>query len=456
MKDLLLATFLFAAPAADDWPMFGRDASRNSVSPEKDPPTEWSLEEGRERHLAWKGRLGSWSFVSPIVASGIVWVGTNTEDPKNDGGVLLAFREKDGLLLGRSVSLRRRAEFPPQDPRRSPVRCTPLVEGDRLWFVSTRWEALCLDIRALRDGPGEIREVWKVDLIEKLGVTPQTHCNGMGPHCAIGGSYRGRIYLSTGHAPGRKDGKPEGSEAPTLICLDKETGEVLGREPTGIAEGTVLANWSAPLLLEADGKGTLLFGAGDGFLYAFDPIPNPGTKQFRPLWKVDCNPQGTDPRRRQGIAATPTAVRGRVYAILGTEPDVSDSGALSCIELATGKLLWQDSKITTSMSTPVVHESVVYAVEQTGFLNALDAGTGRPLWKHDFLSSVLGTPILVDGRLFAGTTDGTIVLFDVRGPATDRPTILKKHDFPHQSCGSPIYANGTLYVASDCWLYAIR
>jgi hypothetical protein len=28
---------------ADDWPMRGRDGTRNAVSPEKNPPTMWSV-----------------------------------------------------------------------------------------------------------------------------------------------------------------------------------------------------------------------------------------------------------------------------------------------------------------------------------------------------------------------------------------------------------------------------
>lgn len=242
-----------------------------------------------------------------------------------------------------------------------------------------------------------------------------------------------------------------------MICLDKDTGEFLGRDAPGIAEGTVFANWSAPIVLEADGKGILLFGGGDGFLHAFDPIPDPGTKRFRLLWKVDCNPKGTDPKERQGIAATPTVVQGRVYVLLGSEPSLGGQpGALSCIELSTGRVLWQDPKITSSLSTPVVHEGVVYALEEMGYLNALEAGAGRRLWKHDLLACAMGTPLVADGRLFVATTDGEIVLLDVRDRAAGPPTILKKHAFPDSSIGPPIFANGTIYVAAGGWLYAIR
>ena len=41
-----------AALRADDWPMLGRDATRNPVSSEKNPPTWWQVEvteKGQER-----------------------------------------------------------------------------------------------------------------------------------------------------------------------------------------------------------------------------------------------------------------------------------------------------------------------------------------------------------------------------------------------------------------------
>jgi hypothetical protein len=71
---LLLATA--SCSATHDWPMFGRDATRNAVSPEKDPPTDWSLVQGKERNVLWKAKLGDYAQAPPIVADGLVWIGT--------------------------------------------------------------------------------------------------------------------------------------------------------------------------------------------------------------------------------------------------------------------------------------------------------------------------------------------------------------------------------------------
>lgn len=37
---------------ATDWPMLGRDITRNSVSPEQSPPTDWDVTTGR--NIKWK------------------------------------------------------------------------------------------------------------------------------------------------------------------------------------------------------------------------------------------------------------------------------------------------------------------------------------------------------------------------------------------------------------------
>src|SRR4051794_23188419 len=93
---------------ANDWLMFGRDASRNAVSPEKNPPLRWNLDikdnSGQVKQPAkgikWQAKLGSNNLGGPVIADGLVWVGTNNQKPrdpkvKGDAAVLMCFRESD-------------------------------------------------------------------------------------------------------------------------------------------------------------------------------------------------------------------------------------------------------------------------------------------------------------------------------------------------------------------------
>ena len=58
---LLLWFSAVMSPAGDcpaaDWPAFGRDHTRNAVSPETDPPTDWDVENRPEHQVAGRDRL---------------------------------------------------------------------------------------------------------------------------------------------------------------------------------------------------------------------------------------------------------------------------------------------------------------------------------------------------------------------------------------------------------------
>src|ERR671925_573763 len=71
-----------------------------------------------------------------------------------------------------------------------PVASSPLVDGDRLYYVSNRAELMCLDVQGFRDkendGPvtdekltGDTNAdiVWKFDMIEEVGSLPHNLAN---------------------------------------------------------------------------------------------------------------------------------------------------------------------------------------------------------------------------------------------------------------------------------------
>src|SRR5687767_13895986 len=94
---------------AEDWPAFGRDQTRNAVSPESYPPTDWDVgkydrETGEwqgARNIKWVASMGSNTCGDPVVADGLVWVGTNNQpdDQNEDASRLMCLRESDGEVL---------------------------------------------------------------------------------------------------------------------------------------------------------------------------------------------------------------------------------------------------------------------------------------------------------------------------------------------------------------------
>src|SRR5437870_6776991 len=93
MSKKLIASAVVALPAAffvlwasdpnpgGDWPMWGGTADRNMVSSMKGIPTTWDVK--TKKNIKWEAQLGSQSYGNPVVAGGLVFVGTNNESLKD-------------------------------------------------------------------------------------------------------------------------------------------------------------------------------------------------------------------------------------------------------------------------------------------------------------------------------------------------------------------------------------
>ena len=110
------------------------------------------------KRVLWTAELGSQTYGNPVIAGGKVFVGTNNAAAylkrypnKVDLGCLIAFNEADGKFLwqhsSEKLSTGRVHDWPFQG-----ICCAPLIEGKRLWFVTSRGEVRCLDTKGFHDG----------------------------------------------------------------------------------------------------------------------------------------------------------------------------------------------------------------------------------------------------------------------------------------------------------------
>src|ERR671918_2739895 len=139
--------FVGSAVASADWPMWGGTPSRNMVSPMKGLPTQWDVKAGK--NVKWVAELGSQSYGNPVVASGVVLVGTNNEalrDPKQGGdrGVLMAFRESDGEFLWQATFEKLASGRANATPFQG-IASSRLVIGDVAYFTSNRGQIVAAD-----------------------------------------------------------------------------------------------------------------------------------------------------------------------------------------------------------------------------------------------------------------------------------------------------------------------
>ena len=151
-----------------DWNQWGGTSLRNNTPVAENIPVEWNPGEFDRKTGAWKAEgaenikwvaaLGSQSYGNTVVSGGKVLIGTNNTNgylkryPSDvDLGVLACFDEKDGKFLWQHSS----EKLPTGRVHDWPMLglcSSPLVEGDRVWFVTSRGEVVCADLEGFLDG----------------------------------------------------------------------------------------------------------------------------------------------------------------------------------------------------------------------------------------------------------------------------------------------------------------
>ncbi len=489
--------------SAEDWPDWGRDGTRNMVSPETglpvaldagtiDPATN-VLDVSKAAHVKWVAKLGSQTYGNPTVAGGRVLVGTNNgapRDPRFEGdySMVMAFDEGTGAFQWQLATPKLGAGKV-SDWEFLGICSSPAQHGGRAYVVTNRGDVLALDVRgqsngndrpyvaestymAAEKGPpvkvsrkadGDI--LWRYAMREELGVFPHNITSST----AL--LHAGRLYVSTSNGVDWSHKNIPAPYAPALVVLDAKTGALVGEEAVGISRRVMHDNWSTPSVATlADGSHV---GAGDGWLYGFDPVPKPGadgvpvlTERFR----YDANPkryrvddEGTPRRytRRQGpseIIATPVSADGLVYVSIGQDPEHGTGvGALSAVDprlrgdITESGRVWRFEDIGRSLSTVAVADGVVYAADLAGHVYALDARKGDLLWEHDTRGHIWGSPLVADGKVYLGNEDGVMTVF----AAGREAKVLHQAQFHSAIYGSAIAANKTLFIATHEHLYAL-
>jgi outer membrane protein assembly factor BamB len=448
-------------PGNGNWPMWGGTPDRNQVSNMKNVPTEWDVK--TKKNIKWVADLGSQSYGNPVVAGGMVFVGTNNEllrDPKQGGdrGVLMAFRESDGQFMWQHTHPKLEAGRANDWPFQG-VASSPLVEGEILYYVSNRGVVHALDIQGFRDnendgpfkdekltGQNDADIIWTFDMIEEVGSYPHNLSNSSP---VVFGDL---IFLSTSNGQDESHVHIPSPRAPSIIALNKTTGKLVW-EDNSVEDRILHGQWSTPAVGTIGGVLQVVSAQGDGWVRGYE------AQTGKKLWEFDTNPKDSVwPRTRNELISTPVTYQDVVYIPNGQDPEHGEGvGHMYAIDATkrgditkTG-LLWHFDKIRRSISTAAVADGLVYISDFSGYLHCLDAKTGQPYWTHDLLAAVWGSPFLVDGKVYLGDEDGDVVVL-AHGK---EKKVLAEMNMGSAVYGTIVPANGVLFINNRSQLFAI-
>lgn len=497
-----------------DWPQWGGSAERNNVPKTGPLPAEFDVKSGT--NIRWSSPLGSETYGNPVVANGKVYVGTNNGNgyvkryPSSvDLGALVCFNEADGKFLWQHCSEKlptgRVHDWPNQG-----ICCAPLVDGDKLWYVTSRGEVVCLDTEGFLDGendgpfnkePNENKDeadvIWKLDMMSQLNVSQHNMCS-----CSV--TCAGDL-LFVNTANGVDDSHltvPE-EKAASFLCMNRQTGEVLWTDNTP-GSNILHGQWSSPAYAVLGGQAQVVFGGGDGWLYSFDPAGDAGKAKL--LWKFDCNPKDSVYRlngaTRNHVIATPVIYDGMVYVAVGEDPEHGEGGGhLWCIDPTkrgdvSPTIVYNSSDMTKPIApkrkqamvvaegdverdnpnsaakwhyvgsdpnefettmhrtcgTVAIKDDLLIVADFSGMVHCVDAKTGEAHWTHDMLAASWASPLIADSKIFIGDEDGDILIFELSKTAT----VLAEINLGSALYTTPVAANDTIYIANRNRIFAIQ
>ncbi len=417
---------------------------QTTVAQTGNPPVDWDTTTGR--NIVWSVELGNETLGRPVVAGDAVYVGTDNSRQMNpafqeESGVLMAFRVTDGTFLWQDVAPR--VERGLREFLLASTTSAPYVEGNRLYYVTADCQLRCLDTQGFR--------VWELDMCARLGVFPHEATNS--EVLPVGDL----LMVSTSNGQNEGHTRVPSPRAPSLIAVDKHSGEVVWRA-IGAGGQVLHGQWSSPVAANVNGRMQVLFGGGDGWLRAYDAASG------HELWRFDGNPKDARwlPRpgvlSRSSIIASPVFADGRVFVAMGQDPLHGNGPSLIHAispngqgDVTGSRLLWTSREVGRVVGTPIVKDGLLYVGDLGGTIHCLDAATGAHVWKHETNEAIWGCLLLAGDRLYVGNVEGTMTVLR----AGRRKELLAQIEMDAPLYSRPALVGDALYLATARRLYLI-
>gem|GEM_PF-5191107 len=294
----------------------------------------------------------------------------------------------------------------------------PQIDNGKVYYQSNRGELVCCELQTSK-------LVWKIDYVADLGVFKRDAGDGGNPLPTplVVGDF---VYCVTGNGStfGYSDDfnllpfvpRPN---APSFLAVNKQTGVVVWSSHLP-GKRIAYGQWGSPAMAKIEGKVCILFPAGDGCLYLFDPLTG------RILGRVDCNTGSSVPwnptTRGDSVffLSVPTIVEHVAYIGLNQDletPDIVKRPVVAVdlrrtIKGMENPILWSyiDAKFDGVVGPVAVAKDSVYAMSHSGLLVALDRTTGKETWRKKLDGTArFGGPVVQGNRLRLETSCGAFV-----------------------------------------------
>ena len=375
------------------WPQF-RGPQGDGVVSQRNSPTEFS----EEKNVKWKTPIEGKAWSSPVIADNVIWATTAveafpTEDEKkkmlSEAGIeerkfkQLAIAKSVGLKLvamdlnsGKLIKTLDVTSIQKPDPIHSVnsyASPTPIIDGDFIFCHFGTYGTFCID-----------RETHKVVWERQLSLN---HSVGPGSSPFI---YNDLLILVQ-----------DGVEKQYVAALDKSSGDTIWethRPEMDAPTGDQKKAFSTPIAItDANGRDQLICMSSQ-WMVSYDP------KSGSEIWKV---------YHGKGFSVVPRPVYGNGVVYFSTgfgKPELWAVKVDGSGDVTDTHVQWTVKKSIPAKPSPLLHNDLIYVVEDSGIASCLDAETGEEVWKKRLGGKFSSSPIAIGQHIYFASHEGVVTV----------------------------------------------
>jgi len=388
----------FPEVAAGDWPWW-RGPTRDGKNVAEQVPVTWTDTE----NVAWKAEVPGRGHASPSVRGNRVYLASADEAQQTQ--MLLAYDRQSGKQVWQTVI--HTGNFDSAHQKNTQASSTPAVDAERVYGTFLNGQAIWV---TATDLDGHI--LWQTN------AGPFATAHGYAASPAL---YRALVIIAA-------DSGGKGF----LAALHRETGEIVWR-----VQRSGKISMSSPLVAQVAGRDQLLMSGCDQIV-SYDP--NTGDV----LWQCDSASETT--------SGTMVAAGDLVFASGGYP-----GSETICVradgsgDVGRTHVVWRNSE-KFYVPSLVVHEGLLYGVNDNGIAFCFEAETGQEIWKKRLGGGMSASPIVAGGHIYIPNESGeTFVLQTGRTFAQ-----VAKNGLDDGGYASPVICGGEIFLRTNHFLYCIR
>ena len=399
---LLLFSLSARSAVAQNWTRF-RGANGAGISNTTGIPTKWSPAD-----YHWKIKLPGVGHASPVIWKNRLFI-TSAIDKGAERYLFCLDAESGKTIWKRTTGLNRSHKH----AKGSWASATPAVDGERVYVAFADRETYFL---AAYDFQGKL--VWR----RSLGPFDSQHGQGVSPI----------IFENLVIIPNDQKGPS------SIVAFNKKTGKTVWSVLRTIRK----TSYATPMIYRRKGKRPqLICASGAMGVTSLDPYTG------RQNWVTGSFPLRTvaSPIEADGLIIQSCGGGGVGKLLIAVDPSGSGDVSKSHIKYS------RDVRLPY-VPTPVAYKGHVYLWNDNGVANCIEAKTGKTLWTKRVGGKYSGSPICIDGKLYAMSERGDVVII----AASPKYQFISRIPLDDPSHATPAVANGNLYLRTFHHLVCLK